>query len=88
MGDMAEYYDEREPWMDAYDPDKEERDARDNIWIDINGKYKHISRMETRYIKNCMAMIKRKDEWRECYLKVFQEELDRRKKKACPAKKT
>lgn len=59
-------------------------DCRDEeeVWECKDGTTVRISDMDTRHIKNCIAMIERSINngrpWRTSYLKSLQEELDNR----------
>jgi hypothetical protein len=48
---------------------------QDKIWITRDGRAYLVSQMETRHIRNCIAMIERKDGWRRGYLERLRLEL-------------
>ncbi|HEY7415486.1 MAG TPA: hypothetical protein VH593_09855 [Ktedonobacteraceae bacterium] len=47
----------------------------DRVWITRDGRAIKVSDMETRHIKNCIAMIQRKWPWRAEYLDRLELEL-------------
>jgi len=68
--------DEQELYMEH------EYSAKMGIWHTKDGKELKIKNMETSHIKNCIAFIRRNDknDMYEPYIKVFEEELKRRKR--------
>lgn len=48
---------------------------RDTVWVTREGEKILVSQMETRHIKNCIAMILRHRYWRREYLDRLQLEL-------------
>jgi hypothetical protein len=48
---------------------------RDTVWVTREGEKILVSQMETRHIKNCIAMILRHRCWRREYLDRLQLEL-------------
>jgi hypothetical protein len=42
--------------------------VQDYIWVTREGEHIPVGRMETRHIKNCIAMIYRRYPWRKQYL--------------------
>lgn len=49
-------------------------------WVDKNGKKHKISNMNTNHIKNCIKMVKRKEQNRlhDFFIKALEEELQTR----------
>lgn len=47
---------------------------RNQIWESQNGRKTEIKDMDINHIKNCIAKIKREDNWRENYLNVLEME--------------
>lgn len=52
---------------------------QDTVWVCRDGRQILVSNMEIRHIKNCIAMIERKRNWRCEYLDRLQLELVIRK---------
>lgn len=50
------------------------------IWVTSDGHSIPISEMDTQHIKNCIHLIyKRNGNWRHQYLRLFEDELRKRK---------
>ncbi|MEM7663803.1 MAG: hypothetical protein AAF292_16290 [Pseudomonadota bacterium] len=76
MGDMADYYDEREEPFDTR-PQPEEGE-----WITADGECIKVTKMEPMHLRNTIRYLQRNhdgSEWAEDWIDVFQDELDRRR---------
>lgn len=53
--------------------------ASHGLWITKDGRYLHVSEMETSHIKNCIRMLERYDSpLKDAYIPMFEKELKER----------
>ena len=53
--------------------------ASHGLWITKDGRYLHVSEMETSHIQNCIRMLKRYDSpFKKYYIPMFEKELKER----------
>jgi len=76
MGDMADDIIDR--W--CHWEIEEHYNYLDNVWVTQDGNHINISEMGDFHLNNCIAMIRRRNGWREDYLPILESELERRSK--------
>ena len=53
--------------------------ASHGLWITKDGRYLHVSEMETSHIRNCIRMLERNDSpFKDTYIPMFEKELAER----------
>lgn len=53
--------------------------ASHGLWITKDGRYLHVSEMDTSHIRNCMRMLERNDSpFKDVYIPMFEKELAER----------
>lgn len=53
--------------------------ASHGLWITKDGRYLHVTEMETTHIQNCIRMLRRYDSpFKDAYISMFEKELKER----------
>ena len=56
-----------------------ENNAKHGLWITKDGRYLHVSEMETNHIRNCTKMLERNNSpFKDVYIPMFEKELAKR----------
>lgn len=78
---IAEYEYERDQFIARWEEMsiRAENNASHGLWITKDGRYLHVSEMETSHIQNCIRMLKRYDSpFKKYYIPMFEKELKER----------